>query len=72
MKSFSGQKVTSLKILFRTMTNHCSKRQNIKYSEVTLPDVAEYANSVFSNSKVKETTKTRQQEVIDYFEESVK
>jgi len=58
----------------KTMRQIKKKRQNIKYqnSEVTLPDVAEYANSVCSNSKVKETTKKRQQDVIEYFEDSVK
>ena len=70
MKSFSGQTVKSLKHSFSTMIFNCSKRQNIKCSEVTLQDIVEYANSVCS--KVSEATKKRQQEVIEYFEESVK
>ena len=72
VKSFSGQTVASLKALFRTMIGNCKKRKNIKYSEVTLQGIVEYANSVFPDRKVRDPTKKRQQAVIEYFEESVK
>ena len=72
VKSFSGQTVASLKALFKTMIGNCRQKQNIKYSEVTLQDIVEYANSVFPDIKVYNPTKKRQQAVIEYFEESVK
>ena len=72
VKSFSGQTVNSLKHLVRTIILNCARKLNMNYSEVTLQDMVEVANSIYPNKKVAETVKKRQQAVIEYFEESVK
>ena len=72
VKSFSGHTAKSLKALFSLMISNCRERNYIKYSEVTLQDIVEYATSVYSDRKVRDQTKRRQEAVIGYFEESVK